>query len=104
MARVARNPEVLWREEEEPREEATAGLEAGEDVEDVGTSILFHNGRILSLNLLGTEIWKLCDGRTREELAEALAESFEVTREVVDADLDAFLAELKAQDFIRYED
>ena len=103
MARIVRNPDVLWREEEEVREKAYAGLEAGEEVEGLGTSILFINGRILSLNLLGTEIWKLCDGRSEEALVEELASQFDAPRELLQTDVGRFLSELSQEGFIRYE-
>ncbi|HJV33444.1 GeoRSP system PqqD family peptide chaperone [Geomonas sp.] len=103
MSRIVRNQDVLWREEEETRDQAQEGLAAGEDVENLGTSILFHNGKILSLNLLGTEIWKLCDGKTKDEVVAVIAEEFEAPTDQVDADVTAFLAELQREGFISYE-
>jgi GeoRSP system PqqD family protein len=101
--RIFRNPDVMWREEEEYTEQALEGLEKGGDVENVGTSVLYSGGQMLSLNLLGTEIWKLCDGRTMDEIVAALVESFEVEPEVLEKDAAAFINELKEKDFIRYE-
>ncbi|UFS70314.1 GeoRSP system PqqD family peptide chaperone [Geomonas sp. RF6] len=100
--RYYRNPDVLWREEDEPRDEALAGLERGEDVEDVGTALLFDDSSILSINVLGTEVWKLCDGRTLEEIVAALGEEFEVESEVLAEDVSAFLAELAQKGFVRH--
>lgn len=104
MTMTVRNPDVLWREEEESRDRALAGLCEGGDVEELGTSLLLLDGRILSLNLVGTEIWKLCDGRSEEEIVAELAESFEVSREELAADVRAFLAELATQGFISHVD
>jgi GeoRSP system PqqD family protein len=59
---------------------------------------------MLSLNLLGTEIWKLCDGRTIDEIVSSLVESFEVEPEVLKNDVAAFVDELKEKKFIRYEE
>jgi GeoRSP system PqqD family protein len=101
--RIFRNPDVMWREEEQYKEQALEGLEKGGDVENVGTSVLYSGGQMLSLNLLGTEIWKLCDGRTMDEIVAALVESFEVEPEVLEKDAAAFINELKEKDFIRYE-
>ena len=102
--KIHRNPEVLWREEDEPKAEAYAGLSAGEDVSDVGTSVLFADGIMLSLNVLGTEIWKHCDGKTLDELVATLTGQFDVEASVLKEDASAFLSELAEKGFIRYED
>jgi GeoRSP system PqqD family protein len=102
MQKIQRNPDVLWREEDESREEALTGLEQGEDVGGVGTLLLFHNGQMLSLNLLGAEIWKLCDGRTQAEIVAELLAAFEVGEEELRADVAAFLTELAEKGFIQY--
>ena len=94
----------MWREEDEYKERALEGLEKGDDVEDVGTSVLYSGGQMLSLNLLGTEIWKLCDGMTIDEIVSTLVESFEVDPEVLKNDVAAFVDELKEKKFIRYEE
>ncbi len=104
MAKIYRNPDVLWREEEEPLQEALTGLDQGEDVADLGTSLLFHNGQMLSLNILGTEIWKLCDGRTAEEIVAELLNAFEVEQEELSKDVAIFLGELAEKGFIEYEE
>lgn len=95
MNRYYRNPDAMWREEDRPREQAMSGLEKGENVADLGTSIILVQGRMHSLNLLGTEIWKLCDGRTLDELAAALEEIFDVAPDVLRKDIVSFLTELK---------
>jgi GeoRSP system PqqD family protein len=102
--KIFRNPDVLWREEDEPRAEAFVGLSQGDDVSEIGTSVLFSDGIMLSLNILGTEIWKQCDGKTLEELSTALLDQFEVEPEVLRKDMMDFLAELKEKDFVRFED
>ncbi len=101
---IFRNPEVLWREEDEPKAEAFEGLEQGEDVSDVGTSVLFSDGIMVSLNLLGTEIWKRCDGRSIDDMVSELAALFDVESAVLRQDTMQFLDELAEKGFIRYED
>jgi GeoRSP system PqqD family protein len=101
--KVFKNPEILWREEDDSKAAAYEGLSKGDDVADVGTSVLFSDGIMLSLNLLGTEIWKLCDGRSVEELVAELTKQFDVEPSVLLEDTLAFLAELKEKGFIRYE-
>lgn len=102
MGKIQRNPDVLWREEDESRDQALAGLEQGEDVAELGTVLLYHNGQMVSLNILGAEIWKLCDGRTQEEIVTELLALFEVGEEELRADVTAFLTELAEKGFILY--
>jgi GeoRSP system PqqD family protein len=102
MQKLYRNPDVLWREEDDPRQAALDGLEQGDDVADIGTALLFHNGQMVSLNILGAEIWKLCDGRTAAEIVTELLIAFEVEEDVLAADVTAFLAELVEKGFIQY--
>ena len=101
--KIYRNPDVLWREEEEASREALAVLERGDDVEEMGTSLLFADGVMVTLNLLGTEIWKMCDGISSEELIAALLAQFEVEEDVLREDVQLFLDDLLAKGFIRYE-
>jgi GeoRSP system PqqD family protein len=102
--KVFRNPDVLWREEDESRAEALDGLEKGDDVAEVGTGVLFSDGIMVSLNLLGMEIWKRCDGRTVDEIVSGMTAEFDVEPEVLLEDIRTFLAGLAEKDFIRYED
>lgn len=101
--RIIRNPEVLWREEDEPKAEAYEGLAQGENVSEVGTSVLFADGIMLSLNVLGTEIWKRCDGRGMEDIVAELITVFDVEPDVLRQDATSFLDELEQKGFIRYE-
>lgn len=101
--KIYRNPDVMWREEDDTRQEALDGLEHGDDVADIGTALLFHNGQMVSLNILGTEIWKLLEGRTKAEIVAELLDLFEVEENELDADVTAFLAELDAKGFIEYK-
>jgi len=102
--RVVRNPEILWREEDESKAEAVAGLAKGDDVAEVGTSVLFSDGIMLSLNILGTEIWKRCDGRSVDDIVSDLITEFDVDPDVLRQDALLFLGELEQRGFIRYED
>lgn len=102
MKRIARNPDILWREEEEAVEEATALLDRGEEAAEIGTAILFSDGTMVTLNLLGTEIWKRCDGLTEDEIVRELLQEFEVEEAILRADVSAFLNELAARRYISY--
>ncbi|GBE06822.1 MAG TPA: GeoRSP system PqqD family peptide chaperone [Nitrospirae bacterium] len=101
--KIFRNPDVMWREEDELKKQAYEGLERGDDVEDVGTSVLFVEGNMLSLNILGTEIWKRCEGRTIDEIVSELADIFEVDKKTLKNDVSGFLDELKDKGYIYYE-
>lgn len=98
--KIYRNPDAKWREEDKYKEEAFAGLGKGEDVADVGTSIILCSGKMHSFNLLGTEIWKLCDGRTVDEIVSELKLQFDVEDEVLRNDVEAFLENLKEEGLI----
>src|SRR5512139_94084 len=60
--RWRRRPGLPWREEPDAAREALAALEAGEDAGGAGTLLIVERGRVTELNLLGGEVWKLCDG------------------------------------------
>ncbi len=100
MGRYYQQADVVWREEDAAMEQAETGLETGEDVSDVATSVLLLHGKMLSLNILGTEIWKLCEGRTVEELVEVFVEEFEVEPAELRKDVAGFLDSMKVHGFI----
>ena len=104
MSGIKRNPNVMWREEVDAMADAQAGLESGVDIEEVGTAVLFSGGAMLSLNLLGTEIWKLCDGRSSDDIVKVLLEHFEVQEETLKADVELFLSELLQKGFVSHEE
>lgn len=93
--KIYRDPEAMWREEDGPKELVLQGLEQDRDVADIGTSIVLMNGAIHSLNILGTEIWKLCDGKTPGEIVSALKDTFDVEQTILEADVNTFLSEMK---------
>lgn len=94
MSRYYRNPAAKWREEEESKRQVAKGLETGEDIADIGTSIVLSSGKMHAFNVLATEIWKLCDGKTPGEIISALGEQFDVEHAVLEKDVSAFLDEL----------
>ncbi len=104
MPRVFRNPKVMWREEDQLREQVYEGLEKGEDVENTGTSILYADNTIVTLNILGTEIWKQCSGITIDEIMSVLTGKFDVDPTVLKDDVMKFLSELKEKGLIYYEE
>lgn len=100
---IRRNPNVMWREEDEALAGVQESLERGEVAEDVGTAVLFSGGSMLSVNYLGMEIWKLCDGETVDGVVAELLTRFEVEENVLRDDVQAFLDELAVKGFITYE-
>ena len=102
MKRIVRNPDILWREEDEAIEEATALLESGGEATEIGTAILFSDGTMVTLNLLGTEIWKRCEGLTEDEIVAELLQEFEVEEEILRSDVAVFLKELTEKRYISY--
>jgi len=104
MQTIHRNPNVMWREEADALAQVREALDRGDEVEETGTSVLFSGGTMLSLNYLGTEIWKLCDGRTMDGVVAELLPQFEVDEAVLREDVRAFLDELATKGFITYAD
>lgn len=105
--KIYRNPDAQWREEDQYKEEAykalDTGIEAGEGVAEIGTSIILHAGKMHSLNVLGTEIWKLCDGRTIGDIVSELHENFDVEEGVLREDVSEFLKQMKEEGLINEE-
>lgn len=95
-----RNPDVMWREELDAMLEAQNGLEHGDDIGEIGTAVLFSGGAMLSINFLGTEIWKLCDGRDIDGIVTELLEQFDVEQDVLRTDVQTFLDELIKKGFV----
>jgi len=102
--KIFRNPDVMWREEDKFKAQAYEGLEKGIDVENIGTSVLYSGGTMLALNILGTEIWKRCDGKTLDEIVPELTEQFDVDPHILKEDAMKFLSQLKEKGFIYYEE
>lgn len=102
--KIFRNPDVMWREEDKFKAQAYEGLEKGDDVENIGTSVLYSGGTMLALNILGTEIWKRCDGKTLDEIVPELTEQFDVDPHILKEDAIKFLSQLKEKGFIYYEE
>lgn len=89
MPRYFREPAAAWREEIPPG--------TSSDDENAVASVVLFNGRLVSLNTLGTEIWKLCDGKSRDEMVTALLREFDVEQALLEQDVAAFLESLQSQ-------
>jgi pyrroloquinoline quinone biosynthesis protein D len=93
--RYRRRPDIVWREEEEARQDAVEALGRGEDATDEGTLIIVDGGAIFELNLLGADVWKLLeDERSAGEIARDLLDVYDVTEGELTADIDEFLRDL----------
>ncbi len=104
MEKIHRNPNVMWREEEEVLAEAREALDRGEDAGGMGTAVLFSGGTMLSVNILGGEIWKTCEHRSVDEIVAELLPRFEVDEETLRHDVRTFLDELAEKGVITYEE
>ena len=91
----ARRAGIVWREEEEAARDVRAALEEGRDAGDEGTLILVDSGHVFELNLLGAEVWKLCDGsRTVGDVVGELLGGYDVGRGELVKDVQDFLEEM----------
>jgi len=107
MKKLVRNPDVNWRVESHREAHVREVLEdpsrTEEDAEaqDVGTVTILASGVMHQLNLLGGEIWKLCDGTLdRDLLVGNLLDLFEVDEDTLRADADAFIDEMTEKGLI----
>jgi pyrroloquinoline quinone biosynthesis protein D len=99
--RYRRRPGLPWREESDASRDALAALEEGRDAGGEGTLLIVERGRITELNLLGGEIWKLCDGsREVGAIVDELLARFDVSREELAHDVDGFVADLVARGWL----
>lgn len=99
--RYRRRQGIAWREEAEAAREALAELEAGRDPGGDGTLLIVERGRITELNLLGGEIWKLCDGtRDAAAIVDELLPRFEVGRDELSRDVAEFVADLVSRGWL----
>ena len=104
MKNIGRDPDVVWREEEEAREEVISAMGRGEDASSEGTVLLIVSGMMHQLNILGGEIWKRLDGNIDEAgIVRELMDVFEVDRETLEEDVHAFLDDLATRGWISYE-
>lgn len=100
-ARYRRREGIAWREEESAAQEALADLAAGKDASREGTLLLVERGRVFELNLLGAEVWKLCDGtRDVRGIVEELLPRFEVGRDELARDVREFLKDLATRGWV----
>jgi pyrroloquinoline quinone biosynthesis protein D len=75
-----RRPGLAWRDEEAARREVL---------------ILVDSGQVFELNLLGADIWKLCDGaRTVGEIVDDLLDRYDVGRNELEEDVRTFLSQM----------
>ena len=107
MKKLVRNPDVNWRVESHREAHVKEVLEdpsrAGEDAEavEVGTVTILADGVMHQLNLLGGEIWKLCDGTSdRDSLVTQLLELFDVDLDTLRGDADSFIDEMMEKGLI----
>jgi pyrroloquinoline quinone biosynthesis protein D len=96
-----RRPGLPWREEPDAARDALAALEAGRDAGGEGTLLVVERGRITELNILGGEIWKLCDGtRSVGAIVEELLPRFEVEGDELARDVAEFITDLLARGWV----
>lgn len=66
--------------------------------------VVLDDRHLHTLNEVGTRVWELCDGRDLGEIANALAEEFEVDRATALADVERFVGELCEKGALALED
>lgn len=105
MSYLHRNPHIIWRVEKRREKELLEALESGDEAADSGTVTLIQSGMMHQLNLIGGMIWQLCDGtRDLEGLVDELAGEFDVARDELRADVEAFVGELMNRGWLSHEE
>lgn len=95
MKKTQRNPEIVWRIEKRRQSKVLNALESGEEADDIGTVTLIQGGMLHQLNLVGGMVWERCDGNhTLAQIVDELMKEFEVEREDLEADVEAFVEDL----------
>ncbi len=109
MRKLTRDPSVFWRVENRRVEEAirllAAETEGDHDAAaSLGTVTILAGGVMTQLNLLGGEVWKLCDGtRGRQAVVAALLETFAADPAEMSADVDEFVDEMARRGLLKEE-
>jgi len=94
--KLLRNPEVMWRDEPGAREKSLA--DEGNGDREIPCLTLVHLGNMHQLNLVGAEVWKLCDGSLGiEEIIDEVLSRFDAGREEIAGDVNAFVDDLLEQ-------
>ncbi len=74
---------------------------AGRVIDNEAVLVLSQSGEVQVLNEVGARIWELTDGtRTVAQVAQAIADEFDVSAEQAQADVSEFVAQLVAQNVL----
>ena len=65
-------------------------------VEGKALIVVIDQKQLHTLNEVGTRVWELCDGRSRDAIAAAIVDEFEVDEQTALRDVQRFVAELRA--------
>lgn len=68
-----------------------------------GETVILHlvNGTYYGLDVMGTRVWEMLkEGIGNDEICARIAADFGIDQSVVEADVRAFLGDLKAQDIV----
>jgi len=95
--KLKRNPAVSWRLEKEKICQINKTKEEGM-LKDLDEGVVFINlkNEMFELNLLGAEIWLLCNGeRTKKDIIKVLFKKYKIPREELEHDVNDFLSKMK---------
>jgi pyrroloquinoline quinone biosynthesis protein D len=65
-------------------------------VEGKALIVVIDNKQLHTLNEVGTRVWELCDGRSLDQIAEAMVGEFEVDKPTALRDVQRFVEQLHA--------
>lgn len=88
---IKRNPCANWRLEDK---------NIAKNLNKYAIFIILRN-ELFELNLIGAEIWLLCDGnRTKDDIVEILSKNYKVSREKLYLDIENFFSEMLKLDLL----
>ena len=103
LKNLIRDPKIIWRVEKLREAQVAEAMVAGEEPDDQGTVILIVAGTMHQLNYVGGSIWQLCDGsRDIDAVVTALLDEFDVDRDELAADVEAFVEDLIERGWLLY--
>lgn len=101
MKKPLRNQEIVWRIERRRQSEVLDALEAGHQIDDLGTVTLIQSGMMHQLNLVGGMVWERCDGKhSVDEIVDDLVGEFDIERAVLKKDVELFVQDLSERGWL----
>lgn len=99
-----RNPEAIWRYNEEREQEIVKGLTNGEEVDDSRVVVVSLKGKLYNFSLIAAKIWNLCDGKMSiRDISKELSKIFDADPQIILEDVVEFVLENQERNLLLVE-